>query len=181
MPYCIHDVQFAFFPAEDAVENALARFAITPTAIREALLAFQCPVEATTPGGYQQYLAHHLEGYVETILLNGPGIKRASPNYSSNLGEKADLAVSGSGGGSLFVEIEFRPNVEKDLAKFQIGYHSGRLAIGILILAISRGRLNAGYTTMPEFGKFSRVIPEFKPQHPLLLVGIDGQHVPSTT
>lgn len=77
---------------------------------------------------------------------------------------------------SLYFEIEFRPSVEKDLVKFHIGHRANRLSVGVLILALDRGRLNPGYTSMPEYRKFSRVISEFGPQHPLLLLGIDGDH-----
>ena len=177
MAYQISDVAIAEFPNASAVNQALAEFGVASSDLRTALLTFSCQ-EALRPGeGYQQHLARDLERHLGHFIRTRPGVSPASPRYSDALGEKADLAFSGRTGGGLYVEIEFRPNVEKDLAKFQIGHHSGRLAIGVLIVAITRGNVNPGYTTMPEFGKFARVIPEFRPQHPLLLIGIDGSHV----
>ena len=35
-----------------------------------------------------------------------------------------------------------------------------------------RSNINAAYTTMPEYGKFARIIDELRPSCPLLLVGI---------
>ncbi len=178
MPFRLTRVEVAAFPDGQAVDRALQTFATNTNALKSSLLTFSCPAEKDTPGGYQQYLADHLETHIARFLRQGRGIALASPRYSELLGEKADVAVAAPSGAGLFVEIEFRPNVEKDLAKFQIGHHSGRLAIGILILALRRNSINAGYTTMPEFAKFVRVIPQFRPQHPLLLVGIDGEHAP---
>ena len=176
MPYHVCDVRVAAFPDETTVSKALAAYSTSIEEFRSAVAQFICPVERTVLGGYQQHLARHLEQYLVAFLLAKPNVSRASRQYSSLLGEQADLAVSSGGASNLYVEIEFRPNVEKDLAKFQIGHNAGRLGIGILVLAISRWRLNPSYTTMPEFEKFNRVIPEFKPLHPLLLVGIDGEH-----
>ena len=113
---------------------------------------------------------------MRSALLGRTHVTRASSRYSESLGERADLAIGGAGSGALYVEIEFRPNVEKDLAKFQIGHHKRRLAVGVLILALDRNELNSSYGSMPEYSKFQRVIAEFRPLHPLLLVGIGGRH-----
>jgi hypothetical protein len=170
------EIQTASFPSADALEVTLADYGTGVADLVSALRSFTGGIPASSPGGYQQYLARHLEQFLSAHLTAKPGVRSASPKYSPNLGERADVAVGVEGKPSLYVEIEFRPNVEKDLAKFQIGHHTGRLAVGILILALSRKRLNADYSTMPEFAKFVRIVPEFRPQHPLLLIGIDGEH-----
>jgi hypothetical protein len=177
MVYRVSDVTLAEFPSAGHVDQALAEFGVTANDIRSAILGFTCQEDLRVGEGYQQHLAHHLEHHLGAFLRTKPGVSATSSRYSDSLGEKADLAILGRSGGGLYVEIEFRPNVEKDLAKFQIGHHSGRLSVGILVLAINRANVNPGYTTMPEFAKFVRVIPEFRPLHPLLLIGIDGRHV----
>ena len=73
-------------------------------------------------------------------------------------------------------EIEFRPNYEKDLVKFQIGANSGILAVGVMILALDRRSLNPGYTSMPEYASALRIIDALQPKYPLLIVGIRGDH-----
>jgi len=45
-----------------------------------------------------------------------------------------------------------------------------------LVVATNRGRINASYTTMPEFDKTARIITELAPPYPLLLLGIGGEH-----
>lgn len=74
------------------------------------------------------------------------------------------------------METEFRPNVEKDMVKFQIGANAGVLSVAVLILTSDRNSVNAGYTTMPEFAKFERVIDELRPVYPLLVLGFRGEY-----
>lgn len=128
--------------------------------------------------GYQQDLAHELESYLrDTFTKQGPW-KIADNMYCSELNEKADL-VLGSDDVELriYFEIEFRPNVEKDLVKFQIGCNSNRLGAAVLILASNRKEINPDYSTMPEFHKFVTVIRQLHPSYPLLLLGISGEHI----
>jgi hypothetical protein len=66
--------------------------------------------------------------------------------------------------------------VEKDLVKFQIGANSGWLSAAILIVTLDLRCVNPGYTTMPEFAKFQRVIDELRPIYPLLMIGFAGAH-----
>ncbi len=100
-----------------------------------------------------------------------------STRVSPNLNEKADLAfATDTDVPAVYCEIEFRPNVEKDLIKFQIAHNRGRLAAAVLVVATARGRINPGYTTMPEFAKVTKIVTELSPPYPLLLVGIDGEH-----
>jgi hypothetical protein len=104
-------------------------------------------------------------------------LKAVNCKYSPTLNEEADLALGSSYDGlRLFIEIEFRPNVEKDLVKFQIGANTGTLGAAILILALERSNINRGYTTMPEYSKFVKVIEELQPSYPLLMLGFKGIH-----
>jgi hypothetical protein len=122
-------------------------------------------------------VAHELERQLAARLCRFPGLHSGSARYSPRLNEKADLAIGRNGSDSrVFFEVEFRPNVEKDLVKFQIGANSGALAAAVLILAADRNAINRGYTTMPEFQKFERVIAELAPRYPLVVYGINGQH-----
>jgi hypothetical protein len=126
--------------------------------------------------GYQQFIARHLETHLRSTLAVPP-LQQASPRVSPALNEQADLVVAlDPDHPAIYFEIEFRPNVEKDLIKFQIAYNRKRLAAAVLVVAIARRRVNAGYTTMPEFAKVSRLLAELAPPYPLLLVGIDGEH-----
>jgi hypothetical protein len=182
MPYQVTRVDFRPFPDAASVDGALSPFSTGITDLTSLIKSFVCTIESTAQGGYQQYVATHLESLLRQTLTRRPGNALASSRYSPNLGEKADLAIGANGGRSLFFEIEFRPNVEKDLVKFHIGHLQKRLAAAILILSLDRNRLNPGYGTMPQYDKFVRVITEFQPQYPLLLIGIDGEHVaPLTT
>jgi hypothetical protein len=93
------------------------------------------------------------------------------------LNEEADLALGTNyNGPRLFIEIEFRPNVEKDLIKFQIGANTGALTAAILVLALERNNINRSYVTMPEYSKFVRVIDELGPSYPLIMLGFKGAH-----
>lgn len=179
MAYRITRVEATCFPDIAVLDESLAQFATSVADLRALLSGYTCPVPLSRPGGYQQHLARNLSEFLLAALLARAGTRQANTHYSESIGERADIAVGDRGSGALYVEIEFRPNVEKDLAKFQIGHHKRRLAVGVLILALDRNALNPGYTSMPEYSKFQRVIVEFRPLHPLLLIGIDGRHVTS--
>ncbi len=72
------------------------------------------------------------------------------------------------------MEIEFRPNCEKDIIKFMIVERAERLAAGVLIVVNDRKTLNARYTTMPQFSYVKSVLDELAPSFPLLLIGLNG-------
>ena len=72
------------------------------------------------------------------------------------------------------LEIQFRPDFLKDITRFQMGFHSGRVNAIIYILAIERKTINPSYTTMPEFDK---VVEHLRLlnwlQVPILVIGIN--------
>jgi hypothetical protein len=124
-------------------------------------------------GGLQQFLAATIERHLETTLTTSYNLSHAPDRYSPDLNETADLTLTnGSSARHIFFEVEFRPNVEKDLIKFQIGFSRGTLAAAVLILAMDRNNINRSYRTMPEYSKFERIIEDLQPNYPLLLLGI---------
>jgi hypothetical protein len=75
----------------------------------------------------------------------------------------------------LIVEIDFRPNYEKDMIKFMIAARAKRLAAGILIVVDDRRSLAPSYTTMPQFSDVENVLNELAPAFPLFLLGFNGE------
>ena len=178
MAYRIVDVQTACHPAQDTVAAALSTFGLSISAISDAANAFVCQAAQVPGAGYQQFVARELERFLERSLSRDGSLRSLSRAVSPVLNEKADLVIGHAPDEKgVYFEIEFRPNVEKDLVKFQIAWNRGRLAVAVLILALDRNALNASYTTMPEFGKVHRIVTELRPPYPLILVGIHGEHV----
>jgi hypothetical protein len=56
-----------------------------------------------------------------------------------------------------------------------IAQRNGRLAAGLLVVAIDRKKLAPHYHTMPQFGDVAAVLDEMPPPFPLLLIGLDGE------
>jgi len=178
VPYRITKVDATCFPSDEAMAASLEAFGLSADQLRTFIGAFECKAPLQQGVGYQQHIANELERHLRLRLTESGMLKHASTSYSSALNEQADLAVAKTDGGRrLYIEIEFRPNVEKDLVKFQIGWNCELLGTAMLVLAINRRTINAAYTTMPEFAKFARVIRELRPPYPLLLIGISGDHV----
>jgi len=178
MAFKITNVKATFFPSEEAVASALNTFGLPAERFGEALDGFVCSAPVVASRGYQQDLAAGLEAHLGSVAF-GNGITVSwDRTYSEALNERADVTFASNGHKQrVFVEIEFRPNVEKDLVNFQIGHNAGRLAAAILILACDRNEINAAYTTMPEFWKFVGVIRELRPGYPLMVCGIGGEHM----
>jgi hypothetical protein len=176
VPYHLDEPRYAAFPNEERVAIALTKAGLPRTAIEGAVRAFVCPAPPVAGFGYQQSIARHLGTYLRAVLAVPP-LQESSGRVSPALNEKADLVIAlSSDRPAIYFEIEFRPNVEKDLIKFQIAYNHRRLAAAVLIVAVARGHINAAYTTMPEFAKVNRLLAELAPPYPLLLVGIGGEH-----
>jgi hypothetical protein len=175
VPYLITHVEHRCWPAPDAVEEALGRFDVSINRLKEVLRSCSHGAPARDGVGFQLDLGPTIERHFASSLADN-GLHSANTRYSPNLNENADLAFGRDYAGTrVYVEIEFRPNVEKDLVKFQIGANAGSLAAAVLILTTDRTSVNAAYTTMPEFAKFERVIDELRPAYPLLLLGFRGE------
>jgi hypothetical protein len=169
----IAEVTHRAWPDKERLRAALKPFSLSPGKIAAAISSCVHTRESYHQGGLQQFLASTIERHLDTALTSGTKLSRADDRYSPELNERADFALAyDHSKPRVFFEVEFRPNVEKDLVKFQIGANRGTLAAAVLILAMERGNINVSYTTMPEDHKFERIIQELMPTYPLLLVGI---------
>lgn len=177
--FIVTSVSLRTYPSQSAVGQALQPFCVTARTFEEILTHFKGKSPSSDGVGYQIVLAQELEDHLE-VALRRNGLAAGSARYSPHLKEKADLALVMQGyQPRIFVEVEFRPNVEKDLVKFQIGYNEGTLAAAVLVLAERRKDVNLGYTTMPEFRKFVEVVDRLRPPYPLLMLGLRGIRLPS--
>jgi len=72
------------------------------------------------------------------------------------------------------LEIQFRPDFLKDITRFQMGFHSGRVNAIIYIVAKYRKTINPSYTTMPEYDKVVKHLCHLNwLQVPILVIGIN--------
>lgn len=141
------------WPDEAALAAALAPFSLSVDSFVAALRSCVHTPRPHEQGGLQQYLANTIKSHLRSTFTGSHGLSLASDRYSPELAENADLALAGdSSGARIFVEIEFRPNAEKDLVKFQIGRNRGTLAAGVLILAIDRRTSTRVTTRCPNTG-----------------------------
>jgi hypothetical protein len=179
MTYLIHTVVPAYFPDEEFAVSSFEEAQLPAASIIKSVESFLCKDDLIDTSGYQKNLARELPRHLGNTLA-ASNLNRVLPDtrYSPRLKENADLAIQDiSSGRKIFFEIEFRPNVEKDLIKFEIGYKCGTLEAAVLILALDRNTINSSYTTMPEFNKFVRIINELRIEYPLLVLGIAGGHI----
>lgn len=179
MAYHIEHVVPDYFPNEQFVLQSFLNAGLPVNSILNALDSYICKTEQTNNKGYQQLLASDLPTYLSKTLSTSNNSKTSNDRkYSSRLNENADLAILDiHSDKKIFFEIEFRPNVEKDLIKFQIGHNCDTLFAAVLILALDRNTVNSSYTTMPIFDKIIKLIKELQPQYPLLILGISGEHI----
>ena len=72
------------------------------------------------------------------------------------------------------VEIQFRPDFLKDVARFQMGFYRERIKAMIYIVATDRTTINHTYTTMPEFGQVTSHLNLLNwLEVPVLVIGIN--------
>lgn len=176
MSFKITNTKIEIFPNEETA-ILFSDIELSVDKIIEAIENFKCEKDKEEGVGYQQNLSKDLpEHLISKLNLFDRVCKEKI--YTTKLKEIADLVVTTNDfTKKIFFEIEFRPNVEKDLIKFQIGYDSGNLAGAILIVAINRKEINEKYTTMPQYDKINKLIKELKPKYPLLLIGVSGNHL----
>ena len=178
MAYRITRIELAHFPNAAHVAEVLMEFGLPEQRIIGPIQDFICNAPLVQGQGYQKILSSRLENHLRQELIDDNDFVFTTPYYSPNLNERGDLAIlKRETDTRVFVEIEFRPNVEKDLIKFQIGHNNGRLVAAVLILAIDRLLINPTYHTMPEFSKAVRIVEELTPEYPLLVVGVAGEHI----
>lgn len=180
MPYCISEVRHREFPDAGAVSSTLASLGLSLDEVVAAFRGYICPIAPTTGRGYQTDLAEDLKGYLEkTLRRDGlhPTRARHELAYSRTLNEHAEFGLVHDGSSRrVFVEIEFRPNFEKDLIRFQIGASEGILAAAVMVLAIDPRSIDAAHTTMPTYEAVTKVVEALRPSYPLILIGLRGAH-----
>jgi hypothetical protein len=177
MAFKVKEINNRCWPSEALVDQALGTLGLSIRQVQESLRDFVHSRAADPNRGFQQDLAETLKQHLREYLGRVGTLKVADSKYSPKLNEEADLALGANyNGPRLFIEIEFRPNVEKDLMKFQIGANTGALRVAILVLALERNNINRRYPTMPEYSKFVRVIDELRPSYPLIMLGFKGTH-----
>ncbi len=175
MTFRVTKVDRFCWPDQLAVDRGLEPLGLNSSSVCAALQSF---TDDTDPSAkrYTETLAHNMARHLAQQLRR-PGTRsetrQVHTRYSPQLDHNADVAVApGEPGRSAFIEIEFRPNFEKDLVKFQVGHHSGRLAVGIIVVAVDRDAIRDTYTSMPEFASVTAVLASFRPLHPVLVLGM---------
>lgn len=164
------------YPNARQLARALAPLRLSADTIVAAIEAFSTATTRIDGVGYQQTVAKELELHLKQVLVRRTALAEVSTKVSPRLGLKCDIALARSEQTSrLFVEIEFRPNYEKDIIKFMIAARAERLAAGVLVVVNNRRTLAPHYTTKPQYSDVERVINELEPSFPLLLIGLDGQ------
>jgi hypothetical protein len=180
MPYCISEVRHREFPNVAVVNKALAPLGLSLDEVVAAFRGYICPIAPTSGKGYQADLADDIKGYLEKTLPRD-GL-RATRNkqflaYSRALNEHADFGLIHERSNRIvFFEVEFRPNFERDLIKFQIGAGEGTLAAAVMVLSIDPKSIDATFSTMPSYESVTRVIEALAPSYPLIAIGLRGSH-----
>lgn len=180
MPYCISEVRHREFPAPNAVATALAPLGISLDELINAFRGYICPIAPSTGRGYDADLAEDLKGYLaKTLQREGlrPTSNRLHLAYSRSLNDHADYGIIHERSNrTVFIEMGFRHNYERDLLRFQIGASEGTLAAAVLVLSIDPKSMDAALTTMPTYESVVKVIEVLKPSYPLVVIGLRGSH-----
>lgn len=180
MPYCISEVRHREFPSANAVSAALAPLGLSLDDVIAAFRGYICPIAPSTGRGYQADLADHIKGYLEQSLARDglrPTRNKQFLSYSSALNEHADFGlIHERSNRTVFFEVEFRPNFERDLIKFQIAAREGRLAAAVMVLSIDPKSIDTTFATMPSYEAVTRVVEVLQPSYPLLAIGLRGSH-----
>src|SRR6267142_3429164 len=153
------------WPDEPAVAKVLESFGMSIDALHSTLRSFTDQTDSDAIR-YTKTLATNISDYLRhSLARNGirATTRQTTNRYSTGMEHHADLVLAQpSTERRLFFEIEFRPNFEKDLVKFGIGNNAGRLAAGVIIVAIDRRQIRGSYTTMPEFDSVVSVVSHFR-------------------
>jgi hypothetical protein len=180
MAYCISEVRHKEFPDAGAVAGALKTLGLSLDEVLAAFRGYICPLTPTAGRGYRTDLAEDLKGYLEkTLHRDGlrPTRARHDLAYSRTLDEHAEFGlVHESSNRRVFFEMEFRPSLEKDLIRFQVGASEGILAAAVMVLSIDPKSIDAAFTTMPTYEAATKVVEALRPSYPLILIGLRGAH-----
>ena len=178
MNFKIVDIETHVSPGNLNVDDTLAHYFTTCEEIKNALK--ECTFQhKNIERGFQIELHEQLEDFF-TNFFSAKGLSTYITGYARTIRLESDVAIqSKTSGKSLYIEIEFRPNVYKDIVKFLIGHKRQILELGILIVAINRKIIKEGYTTMPQYKKCIQIVEELQSDCPILVLGIDGSWVPT--
>lgn len=180
MAYCISEVRHREFPNAGAVAAAIAPLGLSLDELLAAFRGYICPITPTTGRGFQVDLAEDLKEYLgKTLPREGFHATRLQHDlaYSRTLTDHAEFGLVHEGSNRrVFFEIEFRPNFERDLIRFQIAAGEGLLAAAVMVLAIDPKSIDAAHTTMPAYDAVTKVIDALRPSYPLVLIGLRGSH-----
>jgi hypothetical protein len=180
MPYCISEVRHREFPGANAVSAALTPLGLSLEEVVAAFRGYICPLAPTTGRGYVGDLADDIKGYLEkTLARDGlrPTRNKQFLTYSRALNEHADFGlIHERSNRTIFFEVEFRPNFERDLIKFQIGAGEGTLAAAVMVTSIDPKSIDAIFDNMPSYESVTRVVEALRPSYPLIVVGLRGSH-----
>ena len=180
MPYCISEVRHREFPGSNAVSAAFSPLGLSLDDVVGAFRGYICPLSPTTGRGYLSDLAEDIKGYLEkTLARDGlrPTRNKQFLSYSRTLNDHADFGlIHDRSNRTVFFEVEFRPNFERDLVKFQIGAGEGTLAAAVMVTSIDPKSIDAMFATMPSYESVTKLVEALKPTYPLIVVGLRGAH-----
>lgn len=180
MAYCISEVRHREFPKADSVSNAVSMLGLSLDELISAFRGYICPLSPSAGRGFQSDLAEDLKTYLENSLRRDglrPTRERQYLSYSRALNEHAEFGlVHERSNRTVFFEIEFQPNYERDLIHFQIAAAEGILAAAVLVLPIDPKSLDPALATLPTFEAVTKVVDALRPPYPLILIGLRGSH-----
>ena len=177
MTFRIAETRAFAWPNDTILASVFEQVGLRVVDLTETVRSF---TDQTDPDAdrYTETLAANLANHLgQSLARNGvrATTRQTTNRYSPRMDHHADLVLARPNAEQrIFFEIEFRPNFEKDLVKFRIGHNSGRLAAGVIIVATDRRKIRDSYTSMPEFDAVASVVKEFRPDHAVLVLGIDG-------
>jgi hypothetical protein len=177
MSFCITEVRHKAFPDAATVSNALASVGIS---LGELVGTFKGYVCSLTPNsrGFHSELADQLKSLFEQAWRREglrPTRQRHDLAYSHVLNHHADFGlVHEATNRRVLCEVEFGPNLEKDLINFQIGANEGLLATGVLLVPIDRATAGTALIGIADYEAVIKVVGVLRPTYPLLVVGLRG-------
>lgn len=180
VPYCISEVRHREFPSPADVAAALTALGLSLDDLVAAFRGYVCPITPAAGRGYGSDLTDDIKAYLEKALQREgvrPTRNRQFLGYSRSLGEHADFGlIHERSNRTVFFEICFRPNYERELLKFQMGASEGTLACAVLVLSIEPKSIDATFGTMPSYEEVTRVLDVLRPSYPLVAIGLRGSH-----
>jgi hypothetical protein len=180
MPYCISEVRHRAFPDANAVSAALSSLGLSLDELVGAFRGYICPLSPTAGRDFQHDLVEDLKGFLEKSLGHDglhPARNRSDLTYSRSLSEHADFGlVHEKSNRRVYFQLEFKPNYERDLVRFQIGANEGTLAAAVMVLSIDPRTIDPAYASLPSYETALKTIEALKPSYPLIAVGLRGAH-----